>query len=202
MPRVLYIECSPRQEKSASSAVAQAFLESYKKLNPDAQILKLDLWEIQLPEFNHHLIDAKYAILSGQEPVGDERDAWRDVEDLISEFKSADKYIISLPMWNFGIPYKLKHYIDLIVQPSYTFSYTSAEGYKGLVVGKSVMVVYSRGALYTAEMAIDFQIPYMDNILKFIGFTDIRKLLVESTMTGPETVAKAVEEAKVMAEKF
>ena len=24
-------------------------------------------------------------------------------------FKSADKYIVSLPMWNFGIPYKLKH---------------------------------------------------------------------------------------------
>ena len=27
-------------------------------------------------------------------------------------------------MWNFGIPYALKYYIDAIVQPGYLFQYT------------------------------------------------------------------------------
>ena len=55
---------------------------------------------------------------------------------MIERFKGADKYLFSLPMWNFGIPYKLKHYIDVLVQPTYTFSFSPKEGYKGLVTRK------------------------------------------------------------------
>ena len=54
-------------------------------------------------------------------------------------------------MWNFGIPYILKHYIDLIVQPGLTFSFSPSEGYKGLVTGKPVTVVYARGGAYGPE---------------------------------------------------
>lgn len=41
---------------------------------------------------------------------------------MIERFKGADKYLFSLPMWNFGVPCKLKKYIDVIVQPTYTAS--------------------------------------------------------------------------------
>lgn len=51
----------------------------------------------------------------------------KNVEDVIEQFTAADKYLFSLPMWNFGIPYKLKHYIDVIVQPGYTFSFTKKD---------------------------------------------------------------------------
>ncbi|MBV9130893.1 MAG: NAD(P)H-dependent oxidoreductase [Verrucomicrobia bacterium] len=30
--------------------------------------------------------------------------AWKRVEAVIERFKSADWYLFSLPMWNFGIP--------------------------------------------------------------------------------------------------
>lgn len=57
--------------------------------------------------FNEDVINAKYSILHGGSPSEAETKAWKPVEILIDHFKSADKYLISLPMWNFGIPYKL-----------------------------------------------------------------------------------------------
>ena len=59
---------------------------------------------------------------------------------IAEHFKSADKYVFSLPMWNFGIPYKLKHFIDVLVQPGLTFSFSPETGYKGLVTGKPAVV--------------------------------------------------------------
>jgi putative NADPH-quinone reductase len=32
-------------------------------------------------------------------------------------------------MWNFGIPYKLKHYIDVLTQPGQTFNFDPTTGY-------------------------------------------------------------------------
>ena len=67
---------------------------------------------------------------------------------MIERFKSADWYLFSLPMWNFGVPYVLKHLIDVIVQPGLTFSFSPTEGYKGLVTGKKAVAVYARGGAY------------------------------------------------------
>ena len=50
--------------------------------------------------------------------------AWAGVRAIVDRFKSADKLLISVPMWNFGIPYALKHYIDVITQPGLTFAWT------------------------------------------------------------------------------
>ena len=146
MAKLLYIEASPRKERSASIEVAKAFVGEYRKTNPGDTVDTLDLWTTPLPEFNGEVIDAKYAILHGQEQTPGQKAAWKAVEAVIERFKGADKYLFSLPMWNFGIPYKLKHYIDVLVQPTYTFSFSPKEGYKGLVLGKKAAVVYASSA--------------------------------------------------------
>ncbi len=114
MTKLLCIECSPRKSRSKSIRIAKAFLDAYREANPDDEIVELDLWEKQLPEFNGNTIDAKYQVLHGQDFDSEQQAAWQAVVDVCDEFKSADKYLISLPMWNFGIPYKLKHYIDVM----------------------------------------------------------------------------------------
>lgn len=202
MSLLLYIESSPRKKRSTSIEVAHTFLEEYAKKHPADQIQTIDLWHKELPPFDGDVIDSKYALMHGQAHTEAQRKAWRAVEQIISEFKSADKYVISLPMWNFSIPYKLKHYIDLLVQPSYTFSFSPAEGYKGLVTGKPVVLIYSRGGAYgsgTGGEAFDFQKTYMETILKFIGFTDIRSIIIEPTLASPEEKEQAVKKAKEQA---
>ena len=51
------------------------------------------------------------------------------LERMAMRFALADRVLISTPMWNFGIPYKLKQWFDLIVQPGLTFRFDPAQGY-------------------------------------------------------------------------
>ena len=199
MAHLLYIESSPRKKRSASIEVSKVFLNEYEKNNAHDVVEHLDLWQKKLPSFDGDIIDAKYAILHGQAQTEAQRKAWHEVETLISEFKQADKYLISLPMWNFGIPYVLKQYLDILIQPSYTFSYSPETGYKGLVVGKPITLIYARGGFYgpgSGGEALDFQKKYMETALKFIGFTDIRSIIIEPTLAKPEDKDRAIEKAK------
>jgi FMN-dependent NADH-azoreductase len=200
MSRLLYIESSPRKGRSASIQVAGAFLDEYRKTNPGDAVNVRNVWETELPRFDGEVLNAKYAILHGQSHTEAQAAAWRPVEEIIADFKNADKFLISLPMWNFSIPYKLKHYIDILVQPGYTFSYSPQEGYQGLVAGKPLAMVCARGGAYGAGTGMgdfDLQTRYMKNILQFIGFTDIRVILVEPMlMVSHEEKARTIEAAK------
>lgn len=210
MSRVLYIESSPRKERSASIQVASAFLDEYQKAHPGDTVDKRSVWETELPRFDGEVINAKYAILHGKSHTEAQAAAWRPVEEIITDFKNADKFLISLPMWNFSVPYRLKHYIDILVQPGYTFSYSPQEGYQGLVTGKPLAMVCARGGAYGAGTGMgdyDLQTLYMKNILKFIGFADIRIILVEPMlMISPEEKARIIdaakEEARALARSF
>lgn len=205
MARLLYIEASPRKKRSSSIEVAHTYLEAYRQTHPTDDIEVFDLWQNEIPRFDGDVIDAKYAIMHRQSHTEAQRKAWRAVEQTITDFKQADRYLFSLPMWNFGIPYPLKHYFDVIVQPSYTFSFSPIEGYKGLVTGKPVVIIYSRGGAYgpgTGVESLDFQKPYMETILKYIGFTDIKTIMIESTLVSPEAKEKSVKEAKEEAVKL
>ncbi len=97
-------------------------------------------------------------------------------------------------MWNFSIPYKLKHYIDVITQPGLTFIFSPESGYQGLVTGKPITVIYARGGEYSSSetSAMDFQKTYMEMILGFIGFQDIKTVLVEPTLTDPEATKERI----------
>ena len=193
MSKLLYIQASPRGERSHSLAAADGFVESYKKANPEDEVVTINLFEKPLPPFDGDVLDAKYAILYGLEHTPAQRDAWKQVEAVIEEFKSADKYVFAVAMWNFSLPYALKHYIDIIVQPTYTFSFSPEEGYRGLAGGKPVFIAYARGGEYppgTDAEAFDFQTKYLEHELGFIGFTDIWTVVVEPTLAGgPETAA-------------
>ncbi|MDA8744423.1 NAD(P)H-dependent oxidoreductase, partial [Rubripirellula amarantea] len=123
MAKLLYIESSPRKSRSKSIAAAQTFLDTYQSNNPDDEIVTIDLWTKRMPDFDGYTIDAKYQVLHGQGFDDDQAKAWQSVVDVCDEFKSGDKFLISVPMWNFSVPYKLKHYIDVIAQPGQTFSF-------------------------------------------------------------------------------
>jgi FMN-dependent NADH-azoreductase len=77
-------------------------------------------------------------------------------------------------MWNFSIPYALKYYIDCLLQPGYTFGY-DAHGAFGMVTGRRLVVVTSRGSDYSAGpmLAYDFLEPYLRTVFGMIGFQEM-----------------------------
>ncbi len=209
MSKILYIKASPMGERSLSIAAADAFIDAYTEANPDDSVQTLDLFAAALPEFNFAAASAKYKIMHGKEHSQVDKGVWEGIVAVIDEFKSADKYVFAVPMWNFSIPYRLKQYIDIIVQPGYTFGVTQG-GYEGMVKNKPVFIAYARGGEYKSGSpaeAFDLQKRYLELILGFMGFKDIRAVVVEPTLAaGPDTAnerrAAAVEKARKMAAEF
>ena len=52
MSKLLYINASPRVERSNSKAVADAFVQAYRRKNPDDLIDTLNVFEESLPAFD------------------------------------------------------------------------------------------------------------------------------------------------------
>ncbi len=205
MSKLLYIEASPREDRSKSSIVSNAFIESYLSRNPGDEVEILSLWKVSLPSFDGDMLDAKYAVLHGHNHTPVQEAAWQSVADMVKTFTSADKYLFSTPMWNFSIPYKLKHYFDIIIQPGLTFSFNPEEGYKGLVTGKKAAIIYSRGGAYgpgSGAEDYDLQTKVLSGLLGFIGIIDQVNILVEPTLAAPDAVDKVIQAASAEARRI
>ena len=46
--------------------------------------------------------------------------------------------MFAVPLWNFGIPYKLKHLIDLVTQKDLLFSF-DGQAFGGLLSGRKAL---------------------------------------------------------------
>lgn len=175
MEKLLHIIATPRGGESRTLKVSRAFLESFKKKNTACVIDELNLFEEKLPELTLKRVDGKYVLLGGKELTGEFEKAWKDIVGQIERFLSADGYLISTPMWNFSIPYVLKHYIDVIVQPKYLFRYTD-KGVEGLAKNKKMVVVSSRGGDYGPDSPMksyDLLEPYLREVFGLTGITDV-----------------------------
>ena len=191
--KINYIECSPRGERSHSTKIAQAYIEQAKKNIPDLELNHINPWTLNLPEFDGDMLNAKYSVIRGTDPSADEVSAWSNVKKIFDEFNNADHYLFSVPMWNFNIPYKLKHYIDIITQPGMSWSYTPEDGYKGLMTDKTATIIYATGDGYgegTGFESFDMQKPYVNLWLTFLGFKKIEKVVVDRTLFDAETAEK------------
>lgn len=204
MSKLLYLESSPRKDRSASAEVAQSFIAEFQDADAENEVETIYLWDFKLPEFDGDHINAKYKVLHGENPTNEESKAWDEISKITALFKDADSYLFSIPMWNFSIPYKLKHFIDVITQPGLTFSFSPETGYQGLVTGKPCTVIYARGGEFSSieTSAMDFQKTYMEMFLGFIGFQDIKTILVEPTLTDPESKDRILSTAKKQATVF
>ena len=203
MATLLHIQASPRIDRSYSIRTARAFLDVYREANPQDLVRTLDLATAEIPDFDATAVAGKYRIMHGEPHSLEEAEAWKAVARTVAEFKEADKVVISSPMWNFGIPYRLKQYFDVIVQPGLTFSFSPETGYEGLVTGRPATLILARGGEYgpgTEGAAFDFQRPYLEAILGFMGFDEIDTILVEPTLQGgPQVAGRKMEEAVIKA---
>jgi len=67
------------------------------------------------------------------------------------------------------------------------------------MTGRPAAVIFARGGAYGSASggeAMDFQKPYLETILRFIGFTDIRPIVIEPTMAEKGAVEKTIALAK------
>lgn len=187
MPHLLYVEASPRKERSASIEVAQAFLTTWRERHPEATMDVLDVWTTPLPEFDGEALAAKYAGLTGEALSPGQAQAWSEIRVLAERFRAADLLLFAVPMWNYTIPYKLKHLFDVVSQKDLLFGFDE-RGQVGLLKARAV-VINARGvaigAHFPAEI-YDHQSTYMATWLRMVGVTEVHQIAVEKGLMGPE----------------
>ena len=93
-----------------------------------------------------------------------ESNVWERIQLLIQRFQNADRIVLGTPMWNFGLPYKLKQLIDLVAQRNYLFTYDGKQYGPLLHVEKAIVVsiravrVSGRELLYRPRDSITKQL--------------------------------------------
>ena len=114
MTKLLYIKSSPRGADSRSIALADAYLAQLGLVDAGLVVDEIDLWQEILPTFDGNKANAKLAVITRQTHTHEQRTAWDEITAIADRFATADHYLLAVPMWNGGIPYRLKHYIDII----------------------------------------------------------------------------------------
>jgi FMN-dependent NADH-azoreductase len=205
MNRLLYIGASPRKERSRSAMVADRFLARLKERYPALSVERLDVFDIDLPAFDQDAVAGRYHLLAGNAVDPEQADAWLDLKKWTDQFLSFDSYLIATPMWNFGIPYRLKQYIDIMTQPGLTFRNDSDGNVEGLAQGRRAIIVAASampfGSLPEID-GLDFQLAYLKAWLGFIGVTDIGAVRVAGTFGPDDVVAAAMAQAFTDADRL
>jgi FMN-dependent NADH-azoreductase len=201
MKNILLVTSSPRGWHSYSQQIARGIVDDLKIDDPGAHVVVRDVAKQPLP----HVSDA-FATSRVLPPDRRDEAAVRALalsDTLVDEVQAADVIVIAAAMHNFGIPSALKAWIDHIVRPGQTFSY-SEQGPRGLVEGKKVILVLARGGVYaTGRMQpFDFQEPYLRAVLGFLGMTDVEVVRIEGVAMGDEAVRTALAGAKTKASEL
>jgi FMN-dependent NADH-azoreductase len=185
---LLRIDSSARRH-SVSKELTSRFVEAWRDKHPDGQIIERNLASTAIPPITDEWVQAAHS-----DPANlttEQKQALALSEELIAELLQADVIVIGAPMYNFTIPAPLKAWIDQVVRAGKTVLF-SATGPQGLLQGKKVFIVTSRGGAFrpgTPTERFDHQEPYLRHIFSFIGITDVTFIHAENQKPGPQAEA-------------
>jgi FMN-dependent NADH-azoreductase len=194
MKDVLLVLSSPRGDESYSQRIAKQFVDEIRARHPDADVVVRDLAKNPLPHVAEPFVSGR--LLPAEQRNTAQAEALV-LSDVVDEIEGADVVVLAVPMHNFGVPSSLKAWIDHIVRPGRTFSY-SKRGPKGLVEGKKAIIVVARGGVYSQGpmMSFEFQESYLRSVLAFIGIVDVDFVRVEGVAMGEDAVRTALAHAQ------
>jgi FMN-dependent NADH-azoreductase len=174
--------------------MSQAFLERFRQRFPLAVIDECDVFAEPLPDLHAETLEGKYLLMGGRDLPEDLLPRWKEVLTQVNRFQAADGVLISTPMWNFGLPYRLKHYFDVIMQPRHLFRY-GPKGAEGLAKPRQAWVISTRGGDYGPGSPVqswDHLEPHLRTMLGFIGITEVTFCNVQPLDAGTEDQARTI----------
>ena len=186
--KLLYIKCNPKPEdKSACLRVGRAFVGQYTRRFPEHEIEELDLYHSDVPEVDGTVFNSRSGIVSGSDYDGlnyEGQEKADRINELCSQFLSADRYAIAAPMWSLAFPAKLKAYLDCVILDGRTIRVTP-DCVSGLMGDRPRRMVFiqSCGGTYTNLISARFNYGalYLKNIFLFLGMEDFIRLPVDGT---------------------
>ena len=191
MAQVLYITAHPHDDtQSYSMAVAKAFMDTYKEVNPGDQVIHLDLYREHIPHIDADVFSGWGKLQSGkgfEELSPEEQKKVNRLNELSDQFIGADKYVFVTPFWNFSFPPVMKAYIDSVAVAGKSFKYTE-QGPVGLLTDKKAIHIQARGGIYSEGPAAGMEMGhrYLSIIMQFFGVPSFEGVFVEGHAAMPD----------------
>lgn len=205
MEKLLVINAHPKVDASSSVSlqVLRHFLETYRKLDPEAPIEQIDLYGEPVPCIDRTFFSIQEKQNNNEALNDEERRLAARSSEILRQFKSAKKYVIAMPLHNFNIPSKLKDYMDNILVAKETFAYTEKGSVGLLHDGRHVLVIQASDGIYTNQdwyTEVEFSHKYLKAMFNFMGvdYQIIRAQGVHS-LDRDAVLAKAYQEAETAA---
>ncbi|MBN1085814.1 FMN-dependent NADH-azoreductase [Erwinia aphidicola] len=192
MSKVLVLKSSILAGYSQSGQLADHLVSEWKAAHPADEVTERDLAANPIPVLDGELVGALRPSDAALTPR--QQEALDLSNELIAELQAHDTIVITAPMYNFNIPTQLKNYFDLVARAGITFRYAE-QGPEGLIKGKKVVVLSSRGGVHK-DTPSDLLTPYLTLFLGFLGMSDVQFVFAEGIGYGPEVAAKAASDAK------
>lgn len=200
---ILHLSFSARGEHSESLALSRRVVSHLLAGRADAR-MSVSITERMLGAEPLPHIDANYSLAqhSVADPIQQGGSMARS-DEAIAQLEQADVIVIGTPMHNLSVPSALKAWLDHVVRARHTFTMT-AQGKVGTLRDRPVLIAIASGGRFSGEHARqpDFLTPYLRELLKTIGLSDLHFFSVEGTGAPPEAVAKAREAAERSLQRF
>ncbi|MFE7083349.1 FMN-dependent NADH-azoreductase [Priestia megaterium] len=210
MNKTLIINAHPKVDDTSSCSlkVFQHFLTTYEELIPDnKEIEQINVYSDVVPIIDKTVLSAWEKQQNEQELTSQEREVIGRMSEVLHQFKSADTYVIVLPLHNFNIPSKLKDYMDNIMIARETFKYTETGSVGLLKDGRRMLVIQASGGIYTNNdwyTEVEYSHKYLKSMFNFLGIEDYQMVRVQGTnvLDPNEVVEKAYKEVEEAAKRL
>ncbi len=162
---ILRIDSSPMGVASQSRKATDQFMETLHA----STLVHRDLCNPTLPHFDATWVGANFTPADSRSD--EQLQALALSDQLVEEVRNSERIIISAPVYNFGVPARLKNWIDHVTRVGVTFRY-GANGPEALLEDRPVHIIVSSGGTQIGS-PLDFHSPYLRHILGFIGLRDV-----------------------------
>lgn len=179
---LLTINSSGRKTNSLTRNMVSQVINHIQKNHESISVINRDVAS-GVPFVDESWIDANFTPDENRKQK--QIDRLKQSSDLVNEIEQADILVIGSPIYNFSIPAVLKAWVDQIARARLTFKYTDL-GPIGLMTGKKAILVMASGGVPIGS-ELDFATPYLKQVMKFIGITDVT--VIDANHTELDTLS-------------
>ncbi len=146
MTTLLHLDASVRGDRSLSRRLSREFVQAWRVSRPETRVIRRDLAVEPPPFVDQNWIAAAFAAPDARTP--EMREMLAASDHLIGELEAADVIVLGTPMFNYGLPARLKAWVDQVIRVGRTFSFDLARGdypLEPILSGKMLVLLTSTG---------------------------------------------------------
>ncbi len=200
MTTLLHLEASVRGDRSLSRRLSREFTEAWLAARPGTRVLRRDLATEAPPFVDQAWIAASFTDPEARTP--DMREALAASDALIDELEAADLIVLGTPMFNYGMPARLKAWVDQVIRIGRTFSFDLSRGdspLEPILFGKTLVLLTSTGEFGFAPSGPRATINHLDThieaVRRYLGVGQAFHIGVEYQEFGDQRHAASLEAA-------